>query len=276
MSNEFVMVPRELAEMAVDAIRDLLKETDPMTAGTWTDIPEKFKVILSKPAEQHRGEPVALPAAKELVRAWGHDMGGNYEEGTAFGWNACLDEIAKLGPLFTRPVQGDPEIIGERCADGGKCHHMCKTECFRKDGCVPLGSSGLTDDWKEPSAPTFADAIKNPPKWVGKHLATKVEPSAPKCKYCGDTGQIMVGRSGDANDGNAPIMEPCEDCDGPNAPVEIDERTAFDPLEWLETEITAVDTWYRGSPSYEHDAGWMKDQALRLVAEARAALERKQ
>ena len=23
----------------------------------------------------------------------------------------------------------------------------------------------------------------------------------------------MVGRSGDANDGNAPIMEPCEDCD---------------------------------------------------------------
>lgn len=38
------------------------------------------------------------------------------------------------------------------------------------------------------------------------------EPSAPKCKYCGDTGQIMVGRSGDANDGNAPIMEACEDC----------------------------------------------------------------
>jgi hypothetical protein len=59
------------------------------------------------------------------------------------------------------------------------------------------------------------------------------------------------------------------------APVERDERTAFDPLEWLETEITAVDTWYRGSPSYEHDAGWMKDQALRLAAEARAALARK-
>lgn len=45
------------------------------------------------------------------------------------------------------------------------------------------------------------------------------EPNPPKCKYCGDTGQIMVGCSGDANDGNAPILEPCEDCDR-GAPVE--------------------------------------------------------
>ncbi|EKT4541507.1 hypothetical protein QEM15_003716 [Pseudomonas putida] len=35
----------------------------------------------------------------------------------------------------------------------------------------------------------------------------------PKCRHCGDTGQIMVGRSGQAEDGNAPIMELCEDCD---------------------------------------------------------------
>jgi len=35
----------------------------------------------------------------------------------------------------------------------------------------------------------------------------------PKCRHCGDTGQLMVGRSGQTEDGNAPIMEPCEDCD---------------------------------------------------------------
>lgn len=35
----------------------------------------------------------------------------------------------------------------------------------------------------------------------------------PKCRHCGDTGQIMAGRSGQAEDGNAPIIEPCEDCD---------------------------------------------------------------
>lgn len=37
--------------------------------------------------------------------------------------------------------------------------------------------------------------------------------SSPACSYCGGSGQIMVGRSGDPSDGNAPIMEPCEDCE---------------------------------------------------------------
>jgi hypothetical protein len=44
-----------------------------------------------------------------------------------------------------------------------------------------------------------------------------------------------------------------------------DECGAF---EWLEAEISAVDCWHRGDPSYEHDAHWMKDKALRLVREA--------
>lgn len=43
-------------------------------------------------------------------------------------------------------------------------------------------------------------------------LAESADPMAPKCTYCGDTGQVMTGRSGDATDGNAPTMEPCEDC----------------------------------------------------------------
>ncbi|PLV10948.1 hypothetical protein CXG53_25970 [Pseudomonas guariconensis] len=37
----------------------------------------------------------------------------------------------------------------------------------------------------------------------------------------------MVGRSGDANDGNAPILEPCEDCDR-GAPVDRDERALIE------------------------------------------------
>lgn len=52
---------------------------------------------------------------------------------------------------------------------------------------------------------------------------------------------------------------------------EINEQpSAFD---WLETEISAVDCWYRGDPSYEHDAYWMKDRALKLVREAKAIFE---
>ncbi|MDT9643588.1 hypothetical protein [Pseudomonas sp. JV245A] len=55
------------------------------------------------------------------------------------------------------------------------------------------------------------------------------KPNAPKCKYCGDTGQFMVGSSGDASDGNAPIMARCEDCElgEPNAPIELKALRAF-------------------------------------------------
>ncbi|KVR27806.1 hypothetical protein WK15_11605 [Burkholderia ubonensis] len=44
-----------------------------------------------------------------------------------------------------------------------------------------------------------------------------------------------------------------------------DEHSVFD---WLRNQISAVDCWYRGDPSYEHDAYWMKERALKLVSEA--------
>jgi len=73
----------------------------------------------------HQGEPVALPERKtEDAPGWRlHDGSWNHdydsEAGHAEGWNACLDEIAKLGPLFSRPVQGEP--VAYLCkADGAK------------------------------------------------------------------------------------------------------------------------------------------------------------
>ncbi len=44
-------------------------------------------------------------------------------------------------------------------------------------------------------------------------------------------------------------------------------------IEWLETEVSAIDTWYRGDPSYEHDAEYMKDRVLHLLTEAKTAFE---
>ncbi|KVP90738.1 hypothetical protein WJ95_09550 [Burkholderia ubonensis] len=49
----------------------------------------------------------------------------------------------------------------------------------------------------------------------------------------------------------------------PAAPA--DEHSVFD---WLRNQISAVDCWHRGDPSYEHDAYWMKERALKLVGEA--------
>lgn len=48
-------------------------------------------------------------------------------------------------------LAGEQEIVGERCADGGKCHHNCLSKCWRRDSCLPLGASGLQDDWTTPT-----------------------------------------------------------------------------------------------------------------------------
>ena len=53
-------------------------------------------------------------------------------------------------PLFGI-LAGEPEIIGERCADGGKCHHRCAAGCWRRTSCAPLSGSGLRYDWSAPA-----------------------------------------------------------------------------------------------------------------------------
>lgn len=52
----------------------------------------------------------------------------------------------------------ETEKIGTTCADGGTCHHYCKKECSRKDGCYPFTDSGLDDHWQ--AIPTEADFAK--------------------------------------------------------------------------------------------------------------------
>jgi hypothetical protein len=40
-------------------------------------------------------------------------------------------------------------------------------------------------------------------------------------------------------------------------------------FDWLETELSAIDCRYRGDPSYDHDAYWMRQRVQKLIAEAR-------
>lgn len=76
----------------------------------------------SAPAEQHQGEPVTLPARKDPTQGWAVPGGVAKDD----GWNACLDEIAKLGPLYSRPVQGEPvawfmpELMDDKTIIGSK------------------------------------------------------------------------------------------------------------------------------------------------------------
>lgn len=40
-------------------------------------------------------------------------------------------------------------------------------------------------------------------------------------------------------------------------------------IEWLDAEISAIDPVYRGDPSYEHDAYWMKGKVRDLIQKSR-------
>ncbi|EIC3155971.1 hypothetical protein K9015_003290 [Salmonella enterica] len=53
--------------------------------------------------------------------------------------------------------------------------------------------------------------------------------------------------------------------------AEVRAQAQSDVIEWLDAEITAIDTMYRGDPSYEHDAYWMKSNVLDVVELARKA-----
>ncbi len=57
------------------------------------------------------------------------------------------------------------------------------------------------------------------------------------------------------------------------APVTSMQGDSEPVSEWLETEITAIDTWYRGSPSYMHDAYWFKDQVLDLIRKSKSIID---
>jgi hypothetical protein len=59
---------------------------------------------------------------------------------------------------------------------------------------------------------------------------------------------------------------------GPVAPERADADTVgAGDLEALLADVTAIDTRYRGSPSYEHDANWFKDRVIRLLEKRIAA-----
>lgn len=54
-----------------------------------------------------------------------------------------------------------------------------------------------------------------------------------------------------------------------SVPTESPMEQGEGAFEWLETELSAISCWHHGSPSYEHDANWMKDRVLKLIGEAR-------
>lgn len=98
MSNtEFVMVPRDVLHDSVNGY-----EHEQGRARN------KLRSLLEQPAQHRQGEPVALPERISMTKL-PTEQSSRYHIGERHGWNACLDEIAKLGPLYTHADPGEVE-----------------------------------------------------------------------------------------------------------------------------------------------------------------------
>ncbi|QMV32805.1 hypothetical protein 2A_00053 [Ralstonia phage Darius] len=115
-----------------------------------------------------------------------------------------------------------------------------------------LNGEALGDPTGEPDDVAYARAVNDCREAV-KKLLTRAS-AATVCAAC-------EGSPSAENN-------PCAVC-GRAATVGEASVADDDVFTWLETEISAVDCRYRGDPSYDHDAYWMRERVLKLVKEAK-------
>ncbi|TXG96519.1 MAG: hypothetical protein E6R08_09300 [Nevskiaceae bacterium] len=176
---------------------------------------ERYPVHAQAFAEQHQGEPSAPVACDEREAFEAESLRNNRPvdrlpsgdyllPATRFawqGWQARAARERKPSALVAQ-LQADltarDQQIDALSMDAGRYRWLRSRdlETISKGGVF----AGLTPDNLVLNEETLDHAID-------------AAMAKPKCRHCGDTGQIMLGRSGQAEDGNAPIMEPCEDCD---------------------------------------------------------------
>lgn len=101
-NTEMVSVPRYMAEEISAAL----------ISHGHVALPRGLQEAMNARADHHQGEPVALPSCKARLSE-SHDWDQGYRD----GWNACLDEIAKLGPLYTHADTGEVERLQRRIAN---------------------------------------------------------------------------------------------------------------------------------------------------------------
>lgn len=174
----------------------------------------------SRLTEQHQSQPVAWFTDDHLTdksaTTWDSEVA---ERWRAKGW--------PVSQLYTHADPVEIEALRGAYLRAGEREHELRTELAQLRAALKFYADRdhySTDDgsnWDSCSGEPANILWHESEPWFIEDgsiargaLSASAEPSTPKCTYCGDTGQIMVGRSGDANDGNAPIMAPCEDCDG--------------------------------------------------------------
>lgn len=261
MSDEFVMVPRKLTREMLDELTNGDSEKNNVMKLRWG---QALKVA---PAEQHQGEPVALPERQpEDDPNWWHGNCPNHDydevRGYAEGWNACLDEIAKLGPLYTPADPGEVEQLRQFNRDAVAELEGRKQEIYTLRGHVAELRGMLRMAWG--SDDTSAEDCRR----IDAALSASAEPSAP---IIHPINMKVMMQAYEQVDRKALLHGTSNWCASmatalrgvlqgqPSAPIERDERADFDA--WC--------VKYGRVVGY---CGWREDFA---IWQARAALERK-
>ncbi|MBO2889519.1 hypothetical protein [Pseudomonas asiatica] len=213
------------------------------------------------PADQHQGEPVALPARKA------HKKGNSpMQNAKNSAWNACLDEIAKLGPLY---AHADPGEV-ERPREGRK---LLIEELERRDSTV----DALRERVKELES--------EEPEWSAMQQKLGDENEALRAKLA--ERNALLNRAvqawaaadtiSDMDATMAALRDALYASAAPSAPVEIGERQEFESAWSARIERLRIrergNEFYRVQPNDLYR--WNNVQDAWELWQARAALERK-
>lgn len=241
--NDMVMVPREWVDNTIGA--------GPGEPVCRSDI-DMLKAALA--SEQCRGEPVALPARNkerhfDKLTSFEREV---YAAGRAAGRNDCLDEIAKLGPLFTSDDSGEVgrlretlELVREQRDNELRTNSSLERE---RD---TLRAQLAERDALLRKVRAYVVSQERITAEIDNALSASAEPTPREKQALEEEKKLGIERF------------PVE----PSEPVEIDERTR------LEAYCTRV-----GLPLDQLPSGEYLIPATRFVSQgwqARAALERK-
>lgn len=133
---------------------------------------EDQAIYASIAANYHQPEPVNQQGMRKKFEEWapakGYDIrpsriGLPFADGFTNSaweiWQAAIAAAEEAQPV----VNG--EILGETCIDGGKCHHKCADQCFRRQCCEPF--SDYTGPWGyDAPQPASAQPVAVPDGYV--------------------------------------------------------------------------------------------------------------
>ncbi|MDZ5601700.1 hypothetical protein SJI00_02765 [Pseudomonas sp. RP23018S] len=275
-STGMVSVPRDLLERAtnnkyIDKERISIHSHEALFV---------IRGMLAQPSQQHQGEPVALPARRQ----W-NGLGNTADNLKASAWNACLDKIAELGPLYTHADPAGPASL----AVPEECPHIIvfddhdrADEHFSGAGARPAALRRFEQISQSWNAHLFVRVARNSrddrypsatvadPAEVERLRARLAERDALLQKVL---GHLKAGKPGEAQ---VALFNDLSASAEPSAPVEIDEmrdllksmtcsyrsavQAGYDRITGLGGECDSVEKMLSDYPDY---------------ARARAALERK-